>query len=174
MQVRFTVRNVKAIQEYLRTVTRGAMRVALFGISEYIIGNDQRGLRHDDPYRYVSRAKAYGNVSKDGAPAGYFSWKQFRYVMAGISKGEIVPGTRKNSPTNSSQAWEYSLSNNGYTAKITNDAGNTYWIRDDEGQARQPAAVGWRKVSKVVEDNMAGAFRHASALVKEWISRNRK
>lgn len=174
MQVRFNVRNVKEIQDYLRTVTRGAMRIALVGITEYIIGNERHGLSHDDPYRYVPRAKVYGNVSTDGAPAGYFSWKQFRYVMAGIASGEIVPGARANSPTESSGAWDYKLSNNGYTAKITNDAASTYWIRDDAGQARQPARVGWRKVSKVVEDNMAGAFRHASALVRDWIAKNKK
>lgn len=173
MNVSFRVRNAEKIQKYLQTVKRGLLRVALNAVTEYIIGDERHGLRHDDPYKYVSRKSAYGDVSKDGAPAGYFSWAQFRFVMAKIASGEIVPGQRKNSPTQSSQAWSYRTTDNGYISIIENDAPSTYWIRSDEGQARQPARVGWRKVAQVVADNTAGAIRHARAAVAEFLRKNK-
>lgn len=173
MNVRFRIRDYEKIQAFLKALPRGTLRTALLGITEYILGDSRHGLRHDDPYKYVSRKSAYGAVSKDGAPDGYFSWKQFRFVMAGIASGEIKPGQRKNNPTNSSQAWSYRVGDNGYKITVENSEGSTYWTRDDKGQARQPKKVGWRKVSKVVASNLNGAFRHAGAMVKVWIAKNK-
>jgi hypothetical protein len=60
--------------------------------------------------------------------------------------------------------------NNGYNYKIVNDTAGAYHTRDDAGQARQPAKVGWRKVSQVVADNYLGAVRHAVAAVKRYLA----
>ena len=54
MQVKFRVRNVKAVQDFLKSVPRGAVPVALKAFAEYVLGNDRHGLRHNEPYKYVS------------------------------------------------------------------------------------------------------------------------
>lgn len=165
MQFRFAVRDDKKVKKALRDTARGTMKTAIVALTEYILGDSRHGLRHDDPYRFASRAKAYGKVSD--APEGYFSWKQFRYVAA-ITKGFTEFG-RKRSPTNSSESWGYKLSQGGYRATLTNDAPSTQWIRGDDTQAAQPALVGWRKVSKVIADNINGARRHMAAEVQKYL-----
>lgn len=165
MEFRFTVRDDKKVKKALSDVARGTMKVAIVALTEYILGDKSRGLRHDDPYRFASRAKAYGKVSD--APEGYFSWKQFRYVAA-ITKGFTDLG-RKRSPTNSSESWGYKLSRGGYRAVLTNDAPSTQWIRGDDTQAAQPALVGWRKVTKVISDNINGAMRHMRAEIGRYL-----
>lgn len=165
MEFRFKIRDDKQVKKALRDVARGTMRTAIVALTEYILGDKRHGLRHDDPYRFVSRAKAYGKVSD--APEGYFSWKQFRYVAA-ITKGFTEFG-RKRNPTNSSESWGYKLQQGGYRAILTNDAPSTQWIRGDETQAAQPALVGWRKVSKVIADNINGAMRHMTAEIGKYL-----
>lgn len=165
MQFKFVLRNDKNIKKALRDITKGALKTAIVALVEYIIGDERHGLKHDDPYKFVSRKRAYGKVSD--APAGYFSWEQFRYV-AWITEGFTKFG-RKNNPTNSSQSWGYTLTKGGYGATLTNDAPSTKWIRGEKTQARQPALAGWRKVSKVVADNIKGAMRHVGAEVNKYI-----
>lgn len=168
------IRNVEKVKAYLAEVPRGAKKAAVIAIAEYIVGDESHGFKHDQPYKYVSRASAYGNVSKDGAPAGFFSWKQFRFVMAAIAKGDIVPGTRKYSPTEASESYAYKLTNSGYGAQITGDAPGAYWTRDDKAQPRQLAAVGWRKAMDVISTNIAGAIRHAAAAVSAALKERSK
>jgi hypothetical protein len=172
VQIKANVRDIEALQAYLKTVPRGTLRVALKAFTVYIIGDERHGLKHEEPYKYVSRKRAYGNVSSDGAPAGYFSWKQFRYVMAKIHKGEITPGTANRSHA-SSRGYGYKETNRGYGMNITNEERGAYYTRDDKGQARQPALVGWRKVSKVVADNLKGGMKAARAAVNQFL-RSRK
>jgi hypothetical protein len=165
MKIRLIPRHLDEVQEYLRSLPRGVMKVALLAITEYIIGDDRHGLRHDEPYKYVSRAQAYGRVSD--APAGYFSWKQFRYVMAKMDSGEIDPGTRQHSPTEASKGYMAKETQRGYT--ITNPKPGA--ITRAEAQPRQLALVGWRKMLKVAQDNMAGALRHANTAVNKLLKK---
>lgn len=168
--IRYVVRGVEKVQTFLRSVPRGTIRTAIIGITEYLIGNEQHGLKHEAPYKTVSRAQAYGKVSD--APAGYFSWAQFRYVMARMSEGSMTPGNNRTHET--SEGYGYTETNGGYGASITNSTEGAYYTQSDTGQAAQPALVGWRKVSKNIADNIQGAMRHATALINEWIRRNRK
>jgi hypothetical protein len=92
--------------------------------------------------------------------------------MAKIRSGEMKVGTNQRTG-NTSAAWEMQEKNNGYAYSLVNNTAGAYYTRDDSGQARQPALVGWRKVSKVVADNMRGAIRHALAEVKKWIKENK-
>lgn len=177
MMVSFKVRSVEKLQKYLRSVPRGALRVALYAVTEYVIGNEQHGLKHSEPYKYVSRAEAYGSTGAtfengNPVPAGYFSAAQFRYVMASLASGKMKIGNNRTGA--SADSWQYSeTGEKGYGVTITNPEPSAYWTRDNVGQARQPAKVGWRKVSKVIADNMVGAIRHANAEVGKWLKANR-
>ena len=157
MNVRFKPRNVKKVQEYMRTVPRGALRVGLTAITEYIIGNEQHGLKHSEPYKYVSRKAAYG--------VSFFTDKQRRWFWANGGP-DMIGNNRTGKGAN---AWSYVETNRGYGTTITNPEPSAFFTRDERGQARQPAAVGWRKVSKVVADNMAGAMRSANAAIKKHL-----
>jgi len=169
--IRYTIRGNEKVQAFLRSVPRGTIRTAIVGIVEYLIGNEQHGLKHEPPYKYVSRAQAYGKVSD--APAGYFSWAQFRYIMARISDGSIQPG-QNNRTHETSQGYGSVETKGGYGASITNSTTGAYYTQSDTGQAAQPALVGWRKISKNIADNINGAMRHGTALVNEWLRRNGK
>ena len=53
--------------------------------------------------------------------------------------------------------------------KVVNDADGAGWVFGDKTQARQPALVGWRKVSDTVASNLAGAMRSAKAAVSAYL-----
>ncbi len=159
MNVRFKPR-FETVQQYLKTVPYGGLKVALKAFVEYVIGNASHGLKHPEPYKYVSREAAYGET--------FSSPKQRAYVMAKIRSGEITPG-RSNRTGNSEEAWQYVMITD-YNYTIVNPEPGAYWTRDDQGQANQPAMVGWRKTMAVVMDNMAGGMRAANAAVKKYFA----
>lgn len=161
MNVKFKVRNVAAVQSFLRSIPRGALKVALEAFTEYIIGNDAHGLKHNDPYKYVTRKSAYGVT--------FFTPKQRRWFFWALNSGQIDPGSGTRTGK-TSEAWKAVPSASGYQFKITNNTAGAYHIRDDAGQARQPAKVGWRKVSKVLADNYLGGIRAAVAAVKKYLA----
>ncbi len=161
MNVKFKVRNIAAVQSFLRSVPRGVLKVALEAFTEYIVGNDAHGLKHNDPYKYVTRKSAYG--------VSFFTDKQRRWFFWALRTGQIDPGSGTRTGK-TSEAWKAVPSAGGYQYKITNDTAGGYYTRDDRGQARQPAKVGWRKVSKVLADNYLGAIRAAIAAVKRYLA----
>jgi hypothetical protein len=163
-ETKFIVRNNEEIQKFLKSLPRGSLRVGLRAFSEYVLGNSQRGLKHNEPYKYVTRKRAYGVT--------FFSAKQRAYVMAKIRSGEIKPGTNQRTGKTAA-AWELRETNNGYGMSIVNPRAGAYYTRDDYGQARQPKLVGWRKVTKVITDNMRGAMRSTLAAVNKWIKENK-
>jgi hypothetical protein len=160
MNIRFQVRGIEKVKAYLKTVPYGTVRVAVRAIGTYLIGDGSHGLSHPDPYKYVSRKSAYGVT--------FFSEAQRRYVMAAIKRGDITPG-QENRTGASTSAWRMVETNGGYGMSLRNPTQGAYYTRDNEGQARQPAKVGWRKVVTVVAANIAGAMRHANAEVKRWL-----
>lgn len=164
MQTRFIVRNQEQVQAFLRSLPKGVLRPALKAMSNYFIGDDRHGLKHSDPYKYVTRKSAYGFT--------FHSDKQRRYVMAMIRSGEIKPGTPNRTGT-SAAAWTARETNSGYGYTLENPTRGAYFTRSDRGQAAQPAKVGWRKVSKVIADNLKGALRAARAAIKKWIDENK-
>lgn len=164
------VRGLQEVEAFLKSLPRGVMKVALGAIATYLIGDERHGLRHYEPYKYVSRASAYGKVSD--APPGYFNWAQFFKVRGMIQRGEITPG-KPNRTGKAADSWGYSESRGGYGVSILNADPGAYYTRDDKGQARQPAKVGWRKTAVVIASNMAGAMRSAMAEVHRWIEGKR-
>ena len=164
MKTTFRPRNLEKVQKYLAALPRGVVRVALAALSEYLVGNEQHGLRHSEPYKYVSRKSAYG--------VSFFTPKQRRWFFWALNTGQIDPGSGKRTGA-TSEAWKAVPLAGGYQFKITNNTAGGYYTRDDAGQARQPAKVGWRKVSKVLADNYAGGIRAAVAAVKKYLAQKK-
>lgn len=158
--IKFKVRGVEEVQAFLKTVPRGALRVALSAMAEWFIGTPQRGLKHYQPYKYVTRAQAYGQTFK--------SDRQRRYIMAMISEGKIDPGVPHRTG-NTQRGWYANETNNGYGMNIENEQKGAYYTRDDSGQARLNALAGWRKISDIISTNIAGAIRHANAAIGNWL-----
>ena len=157
MNVRFQLRNVERVKKYLADTLRGTMLVGMRAIAEYILGNSQHGLRHNEPYRYVSRKAAYGQT--------FFSEKQRRWFWA--NGGPDMIGDHRTNKA--SEGWAYVETKGGYAGKFVNSTPDAYYTRDDYGQARQPALAGWRKVSRVISDNIQGAIRHANAEIGKYL-----
>jgi hypothetical protein len=166
MNVKFRVRGVEKVQAYLKSVPRGTMRVALDAITKWLIGDSQSGLSHPEPYKYVSRKSAYG--------FSFFTDKQRRWFFWALGEGIINPG-QNNRTGESEGAWTFTpqSTNAGYRYVITNPTPGAFYTRDDKGQARQPAKVGWKKTSEVIRKNLPGAIRAARVAVNEYLKGKR-
>lgn len=165
MNVRFKIRGVEAVQSFLATVPRGVLKVALEAFTAYIVGDSNHGLKHNEPYKYVSRQSAYG--------VSFFTDKQRRWFFWALNTGQINPGSGERTGK-TSDAWSYKASGNGYQYTIVNPTAGGYYTRDDYGQARQPAKVGWRKVSDVLAANYLGAIRAAIFAVQKHLTSIKK
>jgi len=161
MQTSFRIRGVQELQAFLKKLPRGSLRVGLRAFSEYVLGNERHGLRHTEPYKYVTRKSAYGIT--------FFTEKQRRWFWA--NGGPDMIGNNRTGE--SAKAWTLVEKQGGYQISLYNPTRAAYYTRNDKGQARQPAKVGWRKVSAVVAANQAGALRAAGAAVKKWIADNK-
>lgn len=176
MNISFKIRNVEKVEKFLNSLPYGVKRVALEALSMWLVGDSQSGLRHPEPYKYVSRKSAYGYTgakfeSGKPVPAGYFSAEQYRYVMARIASGDIKPG-QNNRTGKSTDAWTYAPTSKGkdYRYRLINNTPGAYYTRDDKGQARQPAKVGWWNVSKVVQKNLSDAIKAAKVAVNQFLA----
>ena len=158
MNVKFIPRKFEQVSAYLKALPRGTIKVAMAAIGEWFIGTDRRGLRHTPGYKYVSRARAGYRPMSD---------KMRRWFWA--NGGPDMIGNNRTGAT--SNGWFKKVTGGGYGITIGNKAPGAYYTMSDEGQARQPAAVGWRKISVVVQSNMAGAIRHANAAVRAFLAK---
>ena len=162
MQIKFRIRNVEAVQSFLRAIPRGAVKVALEAFTDYIIGNESHGLRHAEPYKFVTRKSAYG--------FSFFTDKQRRWFFWALKTGKIDPGSGKRTGE-STAAWKAVPRNDGYRFTVQNNTAGGYWTRHDRKQARQLGKVGWRKIMTVLADNYKGGIRHAVAAVKAYLDK---
>jgi hypothetical protein len=164
MEVRFRVRGVEAFRAFLKTVPRGTVSTALAAIAEWLIGNGTRGLRQAPGYKYVPRARAYGQT--------FVSARQRRFVMAQIREGRMLPGYPRRTG-NAQRGYMAQASNDGYRQTITNSDRGAYFTRSDKGQARLNLLAGWRKASNVISTNIKGALRHGQAAVNAWLRQHK-
>ena len=164
MQLKTQVRNVEAIRAFLQTVKHGTVRISLRAVGEWIIGTPQRGLKHYQAYKYVSRERAYGQT--------FVSDKQRRFVMAKIASGEIDPGVPHRTG-NTQRGYRLVETQGGYRQSIQNAEKGAVYTRHDALQARLNALAGWRKTMDIISTNIKGAIRHAQAAVNEFIKREK-
>lgn len=162
MQVKVNIRGVEKIQKFTKAMPRGTIKVALAAIVEWIIGTPQRGLKHYQRYKHIRRKKAYGKTFVSDAQRGY--------VMAMIRAGRIDPGVPHRTG-NTQRAYKSRELKGGYERAIEAKGAGPYYTRSDKGQARLNALAGWKKTSIVIQNNMAGALRHARAAVKAFLKK---
>src|SRR5687767_11609147 len=133
----FKVKNVAQVNGFLERIKRGAKGVVARAVAEYIIGDKSHGLKHDEPYRYVSRKGAYGVT--------FFTMKQQRAYFAKLKSGEIkVPYIRSGKQ---SDGWH--MEGAGTNIRIVNREESVQWTR---GQTALHAKMGRRTVPQVVAD----------------------
>ena len=164
MQINFKIRNLEKVKAYMETVPRGVVRVALQAISEWLVGDSQSGLRHPEPYKYVTRKSAYGFT--------FFTDRQRRWFFWALGAVKIDPG-QNNRTGKSTEAWTYTPQEKGknYSFRLVNNTEGGYWTRDDKRQARQLGKVGWWTVSKVVAKNLPAAIKAARVAVKNHLTK---
>lgn len=162
------VRGLEQVKKFIDELPRRVRGVAVEEIAKYLIGNGRRGLKRYPPYKYISRKLAYGKVAKDGAPAGYFSWEQFRYVMWKIHSGEIDPGAPHRTG-NYQRGWQ--LQKTGAQTKIVNPVPYARYVGGDEDQARLNEKVGWRRVSDIISTNYKGAIQAAERAIEKLLKK---
>lgn len=156
--VKTEFRGVEEFRDYIATLKRGQVKVALLAIGEWIIGTPQRGLRHYKPYKHVPIRKV----------GGFKSDAQRRFVMAMINEGKIRPGV-PNRSFKSQNSWDLIARNNGYRPVIVGEGEGNVYTRSDKLQSKLNALAGWRKVSDIISTNIHGAIRHAQAAINELI-----
>lgn len=153
--IKFRVRGLEEFKGYISSLQRNLRGKATEWISEWLIGNGSRGLKHYPPYKYVTRKSAYGQT--------FQSDRQRRYVMAKIREGSIDPGYPHRTGR-LQRGWVKTGS--GVGTRIVNAEPHAFYVMDTKGQARQPAKVGWRKVAEILASNIKGAVRHAESMIK--------
>jgi hypothetical protein len=158
--IKINARGIDKVQEYLkRTVPRGAVKVALEALGDWMVGAPGRALRHYDPYKYVSRKKAYGK--------SFFTEKQRKWFWA--NGGPDMIGNNRTGET--ANAWQAKSTRGGYGLTLENDSEGAKHIWGDDTQAAQPRAVGHRTAGEKVMTNIAGAIRHARAAVRAFLGK---
>lgn len=153
----FKPRGLSEFSEYISGLARNLRGIVVEAVSDWLIGNGQRGLKHYTPYRHITRKAAYGQTFK--------SDKQRRFVMAMIAEGRIDPGAPHRTGR-MQRAWV--KTGRLTTTRIINAEEHTPFVMGTGTQARLNAKVGWRDVASVIASNMAGAIRHAEAKIREW------
>ena len=167
---RIEIKNVKGVEKvtvWLKDMSKATQSVAVDAVSDYLLGDDQQGtrhgLRHYVKYKYVTRRQAYGQT--------FVSDRQRRYVMAAISRGEIMPGYPRRTGR-MQRGWKKEPINTT-TRLIINREPHTRFVMGQQSQANQLRLVGWRKMMDVAGTNLKGAARWASVKVKQYLKKSK-
>jgi hypothetical protein len=155
--------SIDEVKKFLESIPWGAKGVALKAFTEYIIGNQQHGLIHYPPYKYVTRKAAYGKT--------FFSDAQRGFVMAKIRSGEITPGASQRTGLQAN-SWGYRGESTRFV--IFNTAPGSKFTMGNNTQADQPRMVGWRLIMDVISDNFNGGIRAAQQAVNRWLKEKKQ
>lgn len=101
-----------------------------------------RVMKEYSPYRYVTRASAYGTT--------WFSEKQRRYVMARISDGTITPGAPHRTQA-LSHGWK--IIGSGVGSIVANEVAHAALVQGNRAQqSRHAKAEGWKGIDVMMKD----------------------
>lgn len=158
MNIKFTTRNLEAVQKFIKDIPRGAKIAVMEAFSEYIVGDENHGLKYEPP-----------QVTHDASnPYQWTSEKQRKAFFATDGFGRGIPTVRTHDGVNS---WTVTKKDSNWT-QVKIEGGNKFV--QGEQQQRGHAADGWRKYADIVTDNMAGAMRHARARLGQWLRERAK
>jgi len=156
MDVKFGIRGVDKVKEFMASLPRGIKQAAMIAMSEYIIGDERHGLKFYPP-----------RVDHDKSnPYQWQSEKQRRAFFATNGFGRGIPTKRTDTLKN---AWTVTTQDSNWTmVKIENKSGYAPFVQGD-WQQRGHAADKWRKFGQVVTDNLKGAFQQAMFAVNKFL-----
>jgi hypothetical protein len=155
MNIRFNpVRGLKEVRELIASLPRGVKHAFIEAFSEYIVGNEHRGLKHEPPQR----------VHDENNPYQWTTEKQRRAFFATDGFGQGIPTVRTHEGVNS---WTVKTQDSDWT-RVRIEGGNKFVQGDN--QQRGHAAVGWRKYADIVQTNLSGAMNSGLAAVNKVLS----
>lgn len=130
------------------------------------------------PYKFFGRATAYGPQTWNDIPPGmnitpvpgYFSYKQWAFVMIGIANGTLKAGA-DNRTGELKRGWR--VEGRGYKALLVNETPYAKYVQGDGEQARQPRGAGWRMITEWVKERsrMYRAVQAAEKAISDFIDR---
>lgn len=153
MQIKFSVRGLKELQDYLHSLPRGVRIAAMRAFSEYVVGDESHGLKHEPS-------------QKTHGPDNPYQWqseKQRKAFFATDGFGQGIPTVRTHEGVNS---WTVIEKDSNWT-QVKIEGGNKFV--QGEWQQRGHAADGWRKYTDIIKTNMTGALRAANVAVQAWL-----
>jgi hypothetical protein len=153
MNIKFNVRGVKEVQAMLSKLPRGVKIAAMRAFNEYIIGDENHGLKHE-PARVMHGP---------GNPYIWQSEKQRKAFFATDGFGGGIPTERTHEGVNS---WTMTEVDSNWTM-VKIEGGNAF-VQGD-WQQKGHAADGWRKYGDILKTNMAGAMQKARDAVKAYL-----
>lgn len=155
--IKFQVRGLEEVNAFLKSLPRGTMRAAIKAFSEYMLGNEQHGLRHYVPEKRVTRTQAYGRPFQTD--------KQRRWFFANLKSGALkIPYQRTGKLRDN---WK--IQGSEYQKTIKNKLPYAPYVMGIAGQSRMSRKIGWKSWLEVVQSNMKGAMRSATMAVARWI-----
>jgi hypothetical protein len=156
--ISFKVRGLEEVERFLKELPRGTMKVAIAAMSEYILGDDTHGLRHYPP----RRSHGAGN------PYRWQSEKQRRAFFATKGFGKGIPSRRS---YELSRGWQQSV--DPYRKTLFNRVPYAKYVMGNQ-QQKGHTTDGWRKIGKVITDNVKGGMLRARQAVAKWIANKGK
>lgn len=158
MQIKFSLRGVKEVKEYLASLPRGVKIAAMRAYSEYIIGDENHGLKHEPSQK----------THDENNPYQWQSERQRKAFFATDGFGQGIPTVRTHEGVNS---WTLKETDSNWT-QVKIEGGNAF-VQGD-WQQKGHAADGWRKYADILKTNMAGAMQKAIAAVNDWLRKKGK
>jgi hypothetical protein len=153
VNIKFTTRGIPELVAKLKQIPYKAQKAASQAAAEYLVGNEEHGLKHYPAYKYVSPFKSY---SSDPVKAA----KQRGWIFTHL---DLIGNDNRTGAVR--DAWKFKPTGaNAYV--ITNDNPGVKWTMGT-GRTRQNEAVGWRKWQEVIQSNVKGAIRAAQAAVNK-------
>jgi len=158
MNVKFSARNVDKVKKFIASLPLGAKIAAMEAFSEYVVGDENHGLKQEP------EQKTHGV----GNPYEWQSENQRRAFFASDGFGRGIPTVRTHEGVNS---WTVISKNSNWT-QVKIEGGNVFVQGDwqQKGHKRD----GWRKYSEILKTNMAGGIRHAMSKVNEFLKKKGK
>jgi len=158
MNIRFSIRGLKEVKEFMASLPRGVKIVAMRAFSTYIIGDERHGLKHEP-------------AQVTHGPGNPFKWtsdRQRRAFFATDGFGGGIPTTRTHEGVNS---WTMTEKDSNWSS-VKIEGGNQF-VQGD-WQQRGHKADGWKTYVEVLASNMAGALRSAISAVDAWLKSKNK
>ena len=156
--IQFDTKGIEGAQAFVKNLPFMQQQAASQALAEYLVGDMTHGLMHYPPYNYVSINRAYG---------GFVSDAQRRFVMASIAEGRIEPGYPHRTGR-FQRGWIVRPIGGGAVQIVNATPYGPYLVGNDNmspSQANMMRLIGWRQIRQNEADNMAGAQRHAVAVI---------